>query len=314
MSPKRIVVLGAKGFVGSAVVRWLKRCGDTEVVAVSAPRYRSSARDAASIGTEAASNAQDLVKGFQNAEIVVNAAGIANAAGADLGCLVGANACLPTAALLAAERTGVRRFIHVSSAAVQGRHEPLDESTYREPSSPYTMSKCLGEEALLGATARVQLVVYRPASVHGPDRQITRRLASVARSPLASVAGAGDRPTPQALVDNVGAAVAHLCMASDPPRIVLHPWEGLTTGDVVTLLGDGRIPRHIPESVARFGIRGARVTGGAFVGRVADIRRVELLWFGQEQAMSWLTKQGWLPPVGREGWLHLAAQVQRESA
>jgi nucleoside-diphosphate-sugar epimerase len=241
--------------------------------------------------------------------VVVNAAGDPGACATDLGRLVGANALMPVVALRAAERAGVRRFVHVSSGAVQGAIETLDESDEREPFSPYAMSKCLGEETLSAAVHSAQLVIYRPASIQGPDRSITRRIASIAGSPFSSVAGDGRKPSPQALVENVGAALAYLCTVAEPPRVVIHPWEGLTTGSLMALLGRGRRPRRLPESFARWAVRGARVTVGWMPGRRADIRRIELLWFGQRQAESWLTRQGWCPPVGREGWREIADEV-----
>ena len=143
---------------------------------------------------------------------------------------------------------------------------------------------------------------------------MTRRVAAVAQSPLRSVAGAGRRPSPQALVENVGAAVAQLCTAPDPPRVVIHPWEGLTTAALLQLLGGGRTPRRVPEPIARLALWGARATVGRLPHRGADVRRVEMLWFGQPQTKSWLTTQGWSPPVGAEGWRRLAERVSSGEA
>ena len=327
MSPTpRVAVLGGSGFVGSAVLRALEVHSGVPASTVAAPRLHSTARDPDHLLAQArASGAaiESLAESFAGNDIVVNAAGDPDASSTDTDALVGANALMPTVALLAAARAGVRRFVHVSSAVVQGRAEVLDESTRRDPFSPYALSKCLGEEALLatdlaagfttgagGGAAGPDIVVYRPPSVHGPDRRVTRRIASIARSPLRSVAGCGARPSPQALIDNVAAAVAYLCLAPNPPRVVIHPWEGLTTATLMELLGGGRQPRRIPEPVARLAVRGARATLGRVRGRGADIRRIEMLWFGQHQVESWLTRQGWSPPVGVEGWRQLAEQTR----
>jgi nucleoside-diphosphate-sugar epimerase len=311
MSPVRVAVLGGTGFVGGAVTRALAGCDDVFVTAVSAPRLCAGARDAPGLLAEAGAAAATatLAAVFAGIDVAVNAAGDPDASATDLDRLVGANALMPLAALRAAQLAGVRRFVHVSSAVVQGATETLDESEQRDPFSPYAMSKCLGEEALLAAADSAELVIYRPPSVHGPDRRVTRRIASIACSPLRSVAGGGQNPSPQALIDNVGAAVAYLCSVARPPRVVIHPWEGLTAGALMELFGRGRQPRCLPEPVARWAIRGARATVGRIPGRSADIRRVELLWFGQRQAQSWLTRQGWSPPVGRDGWRQLAEQA-----
>jgi nucleoside-diphosphate-sugar epimerase len=311
MSLVRVAVLGGSGFVGGAVTRALAG-RDVVVTTVSAPRLRTGARDVPGLLREAGAAVvaeATLTAAFAGIDVVVNASGDPDASATDLDRLVGANALMPVVAARAAERAGVRRFVHVSSAVVQGAIGTLDESEQRDPFSPYAMSKCLGEEALPAAVDSAELVIYRPPSVHGPDRRVTRRIASIACSPLRSVAGDGRNPSPQALIDNVGAAVAYLCTAARPPRVVIHPWEGLTVGSLMELLGRGRRPRHLPRSFARWAVRGARATVGWLPGRSADIRRVELLWFGQRQAESWLTRDGWSPPVGREGWRELADVV-----
>lgn len=41
-------------------------------------------------------------------------------------------------------------------------------------------------------------------------------------------------------------------------------------------------------------------------GLTPHVRRAELMMFGQGQAPSWLSENGWLPPLGREAWKELA--------
>ena len=43
--------------------------------------------------------------------------------------------------------------------------------------------------------------------------------------------------------------------------------------------------------------------------RVRWPRPIQVLWFGQRQETSWLTRQGWTPPIGTEGWRRLAEEV-----
>lgn len=302
-----VAVVGASGFVGSAVMRALVAGGAT-AVAVPAPRLRTAARDADALGVEAVALAGDGIDGLDGADVVVIAAGVPDATGSDTDQLVGAHALLPAVVFAAARRAGVRRIVHVSSAAVQGAAEILDETPVRAPESPYAVSKALGEEVLerLASSGGAELVMYRPPSVQGPGRRVTERVIALARSPLRSVAGDGSAPSPQALVDNVGAAVARLCVLPLVPRYVIHPWEGITTGSLLEHLGRGRRPRRIPAVLARAAVRLARATLGRRPGGEGTVRRIEVLWFGQRQAPSWLTGQGWTPPVGADGWRQLA--------
>ena len=302
----RVAVLGATGFVGTAVCEALVRHG-AEIAPVTAPRLRTSARSATAVRAE--SRAHDdsvsaLAIALGSADVVVNAAGVADSGSGDADGLYGANALLPAILAEAVDRLGREvRLVHVSSAAVQGRTRRLDETPTVAPFSPYSDSKALGEQALLG---RSSTVVFRPTSVQGRGRAVTRQLVRFLGSPLASVAGSGDGATPQVLVENVADAVAFVALTTDvPPAVVLQPAEALTTASLVRVLG-GREPRHVPRSVARL-LVSAMMLLGRRSGRAAGIgRRLEMLWFGQDQVDGWLVGAGWRPVAGHEVWRTLA--------
>ncbi|MCD4523762.1 NAD(P)-dependent oxidoreductase [Nocardioides sp. cx-173] len=300
-----MAVLGATGFLGSAVVEALDRHGAV-TQRVRAPRLSTSARGEALVRGEL--QRFDLVHEIESlrhlladCSVVVNAAGLATATAGGNDALVGADALLPAAVAVAAPPHA--RLVHVSSAAVQGRRAVLDESTEMEPFSPYSAAKAWAED-LVRARAG-DTVCFRPTSVHGPGRAVTRTLALALRSPAASVAGRGDRPTPQVLVTNVADAIAHVATTDEkPPPVVLQPWEGLTTAGLVRVLGD-REPRHVPEALAQR-ILALGFRAGTRSGRVAGLtRRLEMMWFGQRQAPGWLDTR-WRPPYGHDAWKELA--------
>ncbi|MBI2242458.1 MAG: NAD-dependent epimerase/dehydratase family protein [Nocardioides sp.] len=286
------------------MVAALSRRG-AEVVSVGAPRLRTAARDMQGLRAEV-SNVQlddavmDLRGALLGATAVVNAAGIADATSGARDDLFGANALLP--AIAAAARPARARLVHVSSAAVQGRRAFLDETLETDPFSPYSRSKALGEGALYG---QPRTVIFRPTSVHGRGRPTTTSLIRFLSSRLASVAGAGEDLTPQVLLSNTADAVAFLALCEvEPPPVVLQPSEGITTAELVRVLG-GREPLHVPTRLARVLVNVAGLMG-RFSGRAAGhSRRLELLWFGQAQVTGWLSGR-WEPPVGREGWRDVA--------
>lgn len=336
----RAVVVGASGFVGSHVCKALEARG-VEVIRACAPRLAPmSALDAdtfieglgvaggagatetaeATETTETVATTEtadasggftELLDSFRSADVVINAAGDPDASSRDSAALIAANGALPGLLGRLAVEAGAQRFVHVSSAVVQGRRPVLDASDEFDAFSAYAKSKALGER-FARRFGPAQTVCYRPPSVHHESRRVTRLTARIAASPLSSVAVPGSQPTPQALAANVGAAVAELAtIAAPPPAIVIHPWESLSCERLLELLGS-RSPRRLPRWFAR-----ALVGAGAVAGRLvpaiaANARRIEMVWFGQGQAMSWLTEQGWVPPVGEDGWARLRQRLEQQ--
>ena len=247
------------------------------------------------------------------ASAVVNAAGDPDASSVDALALDAANGWLPVLLAAAAARAGVPRFVHVSSAVVQGRRPVLDETSATAPFSPYSRSKIAGE-ARLAVAQLPGVVIYRPPSVHDVERRVTLMTTRIAASRAASVLRPGTQPSPQALLPNVAAAVAHLATCSNqPPTYVIHPWEGLTTAGLMRVLG-GRRPALLPRPLANAVLGSLRGLGRLSPAMAANARRVEMLWLGQRQAESWLTQQGWRPPVGPEGWIELGQQTRAATA
>lgn len=292
-------VIGASGFVGSALYAALEAAG-IPVRAVPAPRLRAAARDAEGILAEAKdlpAERDALAHSLVGAAVVINAAGAATPSGADSPELRGANALLPVLAADAAEAAGASRFIHLSSAAVQGHRPFLDESADVEPFSAYSRSKALGEQALAARQASgCSVVTVRATSVQGTGRPTTQKLARIAASPLASVAGRGDAPTPVSSVEALSRFVLNAGRhQGDVPPLVLQPWEGATVAGVLLAAG-GKAPLQLPSWLCR-GVLGAgyavsRLTGERLHG---PLRRVELMWFGQRQEPGWAEASGNVP-------------------
>jgi nucleoside-diphosphate-sugar epimerase len=296
--------------VGTAVVLALRELG-AEVIPIPTPRVSVAWGSQLGDWQQVAGSASvltPLVAALRSSEAVVNCAGIANPGAVASPALYGANALVPILLWEACRRADVARFVHVSSAAVQGDREILDESEAVSPLTPYATSKAAGER-LLRASNPQGVTIIRPTSVHGHDRPLTARLARFARSRFSSVAGSGDRTSPQVLVQNVGSAVARLASCADvPPPIVLQPAEGQTVRSVLRVLGLGREPRHVPEYLARAVLAATGVASSD--PRLASARRrLQILWFGQGQSAGWLASQGFTPPAGADGWVTLAAAL-----
>ena len=119
----------------------------------------------------------------------------------------------------------------------------------------------------------------------------------VMSSPAASVAGAGDGPTPQVLVQNVGDAIAFVSLSAEPPpAVVLQPSEQITVAGLVRLLGR-REPKHVPSRPAALVVALA-----GRLGRVVRPGRRGLPATGDDvvraAAGAWLARR---PVVGARG-------------
>ncbi|MHB1173344.1 MAG: NAD-dependent epimerase/dehydratase family protein [Lacisediminihabitans sp.] len=309
----RVVVVGASGFVGTAARRALESRG-CEVVSLSAPRLPAMSVRAVNGFIESAGVIRErLAQEFRDSDAVVNAAGCPDASSRNTTGMIAANGALPGLLAAAARDAAVSRFVHVSSAVVQGRLPVLDETEASDAFSPYARAKLLGEQ-MARRFGRDGVVVYRPPSVHSTDRRVTKMTARIGASPLGSVARPATSPSPQALIANVADAIAFLTMTTEqPPSIVIHPWEGLTTADVMTLLG-GRRPITLPRALAQAVVTSLNAAGSAVPALAPNARRIEMLWFGQRQAVSWLTTTGWSGPAGREQWELLGREVRAQRA
>ncbi len=293
----RIAVLGASGFVGSAVVEAARHAGHT-VLPLRAPRLEPGT-------TNHERTVDEVAAQVPGVDVVINCAGNPDASSTRFEDLHLVNAVLPGVIGSAARRSGVPRYIHVSSAVVQGRRPVLDSTEATDAFSPYARSKVEGEVAAR-AEGPEATTVYRPPSVHAPTRRVTRQLTAIARSPLATVVAPGDRPTPQTHIRDVADALVFLATRPQPPPpVVHHPWQGHTTAGLLTALGDGRRPHQVPARLAH-----GLLTAGMLAARVVPtigpyLRRVEMIWLGQEQARSWLETVGWQPTTTDADWARL---------
>ena len=187
---RRVLVVGASGFIGRGVVSALSSAGHT-VSPLPGPRLAPMPASAAASFIASSPLVHELASTFSDVDAVVNAAGNPDASETHADALISPNAVLPgllAAACRAADPSP--RLVHISSAVVQGRASELDASRRTEGFSVYARSKILGETLAL-EHAPESTVVYRPPSVHAVDRRVTRMIEAVARSPLPTMA----RPT-----------------------------------------------------------------------------------------------------------------------
>ena len=292
------VIIGS-GFVGAALQTHMRKTGD-RVDGRSAPRLTAPiGSDAIALARLAREHPVATQLAADLAEVgdlgcLVLAAGLATPDAPQTPELIGANALLPGVVLQAARLAGVRRFVHLSSAAVQGRRRVLTETGDTQPFSAYSSSKALGEQVVEQlSTDGPEAVIVRATSVQGAGRATTASLQRIARSRLASVAGAGDQPSAVSSVEMLCEFIRIVGSWPEPtPNIVLQPWEGLSVRDVLKNAG-GHEPWRLPQWLCRAAVSGGYATSRLVGGRLdGTVRRVEAMWFGQVVQAAWAAREG----------------------
>jgi dihydroflavonol-4-reductase len=256
----RVFVTGGTGVIGGALVGRLLERGD-HVVGLA--RSEEAARSLESRGAEVVrADAMDedaLARGMDRCELAFNVAGLNSLCVEDPRPMERLNVDGPVLAVRAAQRAGVRRLIHTSSAATIGE-APGTVGSETSPHrgwflSTYERTKTEGERAAFAAAREhgVDLVCVNPSSVQGPGRA-----GGTGRFLLAFLDGRLKVfvPTSVSLVDISDCVEGHLLAAERGATGERYLLSGmtLTIAEALALAaevaGVERKPRLLPRPVA----------------------------------------------------------------
>lgn len=255
----RVLVLGASGFIGSAIVAALLRAGMHARCVVRDPvrfgrRFPEADVRVLDLASAAARDADLWLKLLCGMDAVVNVAGVLQPRRERDAWAIHRHA--PEALYLACERTGVRRVIHVSAIGIT------------ETDTTYARSKRSGEEALKAKD--LDWTVLRPAVVVGDDSfGGTSLLRALAAFPFVMpVIGDGKTPMDVIHKGDLAAGIVELLSNGRGVRSVLEPaGPGRATfAEVVSAYRNwlGLAPRpviHVPLGAARLVARVGDLTG-----------------------------------------------------
>ena len=253
----RVLVLGANGFIGSAVVAALHGAGmETRCLVRDAARFRrrfpGAEVHACDFGSESVRNPQRWLPWLEGVDAVVNVAGVLQPRSRSVAWAVHRDA--PRALFRACETAGVRRVVQVSAIGVE------------EAETTFARSKRAGDEALTASD--LDWTVLRPALVIGDGSYGgTSLLRALSVFPgVLPVVGDGSTPVDVLHKDDLAAGIVALLRSEAAIRAVLEP------------AGPSRLPAAGILSAYRawFGLRRAPLVRvpdwlGTLLARIGDV-------------------------------------------
>ena len=298
---KRVLVTGATGFVGRVLCETLAQSGYT---------VRAALRDDRPVGSAIAEKAvvgdigsmTDWRVTLDDVDFVIHAAARAHVihdAPHSAGLYMSINAEGTECLANAAARSGVQRFVYLSSIKVNGEethghaYTPDDDP---RPQDPYGKSKWLGEKAVtrVAAETGMSAVIVRSPLVYGPGvRANFLRLLQIVDAGWPMPLGAIDNKRSLVSVWNLCDLLAHLLtnLAASGGTWMAADSEDLSTPELVRRIGRAmnRRVRLVPVPV------GLLKACGGLLGRRAEIGRI----CGSLVVDASLTrmKLGWAPPT-----------------
>ncbi len=320
MMPSRVLVTGATGFVGRAVVERLVRDGSP--VTASVRRKSSTRTGVREVQVADLGPATDWTAALEECDVVVHCAArvhVMNETATDpLAAHRNANVEGTLSLAKQAAAAGVRRFIFISSIKVNGEGtalgKPYRASDRPAPVDPYGISKFEAEQALqaLSATSAIELVIIRPPLVYGPGvkANFLSMVRWVARGlPLPFGEANGNRRSYVALVNLVDLIVTCLKHPDAVGQVFLvSDGEDLSTGELLRrtarALGVSSRLLPVPLSVLAFSARA--------IGRRDLWQRLG----GTLQVDSGPTRErlSWNPPITVDAGLRAVVEGLRDGA
>ncbi len=296
-----ILITGADGFVGAALIRRLQQTPDTDVRACTRRPVRSDAANITWLQTPSLADDVSWLPQLADVDVVIHLAALVHRGDIDSPAIEQEYQAINVAGTrrLAAQAAtaGVRRFIFLSSVKVHGDSGGFSETSPLAPTDAYGRSKRDAELALrqLGDSSGLEYVIVRPPLVYGPGVKANfRAIANAVAKGIPLPVGGIDNRRSLIAVDNL---VDFLLLCTTHPAaageaFLVSDGEDLSTPQLVRMLGaaqarPGRVLR-VPVSVLRLG---ARLIGRATaLSRLTGTLRVDI-----SKARKRLD---WTPPIG----------------
>ena len=168
----RVLITGASGFLGSHVAEQLVESGhQVRCLVRRSSQVAHLSHPAIELAYGTVDAADSLPAAMQDVDAVVHCAGVVKARNADEFDAVNHQGTRNLLEATERHAPGVRRFVHVSSAAIMGagaEGRPHRRDTVANPSTEYGRSKLAAEGAARAFADRLPITVLRPPAIYGP--------------------------------------------------------------------------------------------------------------------------------------------------
>ncbi|MFJ4373774.1 NAD-dependent epimerase/dehydratase family protein [Pseudomonas japonica] len=315
----RVLVTGAKGFVGRAVFERLQADASITVTGAvrSLPAEEPSAGSYFAIGDMGPDT--DWSIALDGVDVVIHLAArahILNDTNSDpLSAFRRTNVEAALALARSAIEKGVKRFVFISSIGVNGNVTdavPFSESSVPAPHADYATSKYEAEEALkqLMSGSSMELVIIRPPLVyaaHAPGnfRRLLKLVASGLPMPFGMVKNQRSLVALENLADFIITCAGHPAAANE--LFLISDDEDVSTAQMLRLLAEGMGKKQVLLPVP------SAVLGG--LAAAAGKKNLYIQLCGSLQVDSSKCKRllQWTPPVSvRQGLLEAGREYRLE--
>jgi len=299
----QVLITGANGFVGRALVSALSGAGHTVVPAVRRATGLPNQTLVGEIGP-----ATDWDRALAGCEAVVHLAArvhvMRDEASDPLTEFRRVNSEGTLKLAREAAKAGVRRFVFISTVKVngEGRDEPYRETDVPAPEDAYAVSKWDAEQGLrrVAQETGLEVVILRPPLVYGPGvkanfLRLMRTLRNGWPLPLGAIRNRRSLLYLGNFVDAIRLCVEHPAAAGQ--TFLLDDGEAVSTPDLIRALANamGRPARLLAVPV------GVLELAGALLGKRAAVARLTGSLYVDSSAIR--SRLGWAPPFSMEAGL-----------
>ncbi|MBV7479902.1 SDR family oxidoreductase [Pseudomonas sp. PDM31] len=317
----RVLLTGATGFVGRAVLARLAASDDLEpVAAIRGHALPDCPSRATTVRTAGLSADTDWSQALDQVQVVIHSAArvhVMNDTESDpLEAFRKVNVEGTLSLARQAASLGARRFVFISSIKVNGEGTPLNQPYFADaapaPADPYGISKMEAEQGLreIASTSGMEVVIIRPVLVYGPGVRanflsMMRWLDKGIPLPFGAIHNRRSLVALDNLADLIVTCVRHPAAANQ--TFLVSDGEDLSTTQLLTRMAQalGKSARLLPVPSVLLE-RGAQLLGKQSLSqRLCGSLQVDI-----SKTRELL---GWIPPISVDEALASTANYYKES-